>query len=123
MNIGVRGSAALPAWSRTVTPQCRHLLCRRHSQNLQAAYSVGTSPSSVVDAFMASAKQTAEPLADEQPTELDDRNCDARGYCRTGPDTVVALLADEIIGAAFDHARELRCLFPLDQLAPLLCNP
>ena len=68
---------------------------------------MGTSPSSVVDAFLASAKQTAQP---GEPVELDDRNCDVDGHCRTGPDTVVALLADEIIGAAFDHARELRCV-------------
>lgn len=93
----------------------RHLQCRRHSQNLQAAYSLGTSPSSVVDAFLASAKQTAEPLADGESTESDDRNCDVEGRCRTGPDTVVALLADEIIGAAFDHARELRCVINPEQ--------
>lgn len=92
-----------------MTLQRRHLQCRRHSQNLHAAYSLGTSPSSVVDAFLASAKQTAEPLVD-QTTGFDDRNCDVDGQCRTGPDIVVSLLADEIIGAAFDHARELRCV-------------
>jgi hypothetical protein len=61
-----------------------------------------------VDAFLASAKQTAEPLPQGQKTELNDRNCDVEGNCRTGPDLVVSLLADEIIGAAFDHARDLR---------------
>jgi hypothetical protein len=63
-----------------------------------------------VDAFLASARQTAEPLPDGKTAELDDRNCDVDGHCRTGPDSVVALLADDIIGAAFDHARELRCV-------------
>lgn len=61
-----------------------------------------------MDAFLASAKQTAEPLADGGTAEVDDRNCDVDGRCRTGPDSVVALLADEIIGAAFDLAREQR---------------
>lgn len=91
--------------------QCRWNTCRTSIVN-----AVGRSPASIAEAFFQSSISTnrspsAETISPLVASTQHRTGSDAAG--RSGPDAVVSFLSDDILAAAFEHARQLRCLFTL----------
>lgn len=71
-----------------------------HRSRTSVVHAVGRSPSSIAEAFFnSSTSSRRQPLRQGQ-------QIGGNGY--DGPDAVVSFLSDDIVAAAFEHARQLR---------------
>lgn len=72
--------------------------CNRHQKVSMSA--IGRSPSSIAEAFFSSSMSSATSDTMGQGN--------SNGNSDQGPDAVVSFLSDDIVAAAFEHARNLR---------------